>query len=81
MGYLCYTDRHTDIHTYTHTHTHNTTEPLVPEPNAFEVELATENLKGHKSSDVDQIQGERFTAGVRKFHYEIHNLITVFPCL
>jgi len=38
--------RQTDIHT---------AEPLKPEPNAFEVEMATEKLKGHKSPDIDQI--------------------------
>ena len=32
--------KHTDIHT---------AEPLVPEPSAFEVELAIEKLKSHKS--------------------------------
>jgi len=36
----------------------NTTEPLVSEPRAFEVELATEKLKRHKSSDADQIPVE-----------------------
>ena len=30
-------------------------ERLVPEPSAFEVEMGTENLKGHKSSGIDQI--------------------------
>jgi hypothetical protein len=30
-----------------------TAEPLVLEPSAFEVELATEKLKGHKSLDTD----------------------------
>jgi len=36
----------------------NTTEPLVPEPRAFEVELGTEKLKRHKSPDADQIPVE-----------------------
>jgi len=37
-------DRQTEIHT---------TEPLVPEPSAFEVELAIEKLKSHKSPGID----------------------------
>jgi hypothetical protein len=39
--------RQTEIHT---------AEPLVPEPSAFEVELAIEKLKSHKSPGIDQIQ-------------------------
>jgi hypothetical protein len=34
----------------------HTAEPLVPEPSAFEVELAIEKLKRHKSPGIDQIQ-------------------------
>jgi len=30
-----------------------TTEPLVPEPSAFEAELAVEKLKSHKSPGID----------------------------
>jgi hypothetical protein len=33
----------------------HTTEPLVPEPSALEVELANEKLKSYKSPDTDQI--------------------------
>ena len=33
----------------------HTEEPLVPEPSAFEVELAIEKLKSHKSAGNDQI--------------------------
>jgi len=36
--------RQTEIHT---------AEPLVPEPSAFDVELAIEKLKGHKSPGID----------------------------
>jgi hypothetical protein len=36
----------------------HTAEPLVPEPSAFEVELAIENLKSHKSPGIDQIPAE-----------------------
>ena len=35
-----------------------TTETLVAEKNASEVELAIENLKSHKSSGIDQIPAE-----------------------
>jgi hypothetical protein len=39
--------RQTEIHT---------TEPLVPEPSAFEVDMAIEKLKSHKSLGIDQSQ-------------------------
>jgi hypothetical protein len=38
--------RQTEIHT---------AEPLVPEPNASEVELVIEKLRSHKSPSIDQI--------------------------
>jgi len=41
--------RQTEIHT---------AKPLVPEPSASEVELATEKLKSHKSPGTDQIPAE-----------------------
>jgi hypothetical protein len=47
----------------------------VPEPSAFEVEMAIEKLKGHKSSDVDQVPAELIKAGGRTIYYEIHKLI------
>jgi hypothetical protein len=40
-------------------------EPLVPEPSAFEVELAIEKLKRHKSPGIDQIPAELTKAGGR----------------
>ena len=49
-----------------------TTEPLVPEPSAFEVELAIAKLKSHKSPGIDQIPAELIKAGRRKIRYEIH---------
>jgi len=52
--------RQTEIHT---------TEPLVPEPNAFEIELAIEKLKRHKSPGIDQIPAK---AGGRTIRSEIH---------
>jgi hypothetical protein len=48
--------RQTEIHT---------AEPLVPEPNAFEVEMAIEKLKTHKSSGTDQIPADLINAGGR----------------
>ena len=58
--------RQTEIHT---------AEPLVPEPSAFEVELAIEKLKGHKSPGIDQIPAELIKAGGRTIRSEIHKLI------
>jgi len=46
----------------------------VPEPNAFEVELAIEKLKSHKSPGIDQIPAEMTKAGGRIIHYAIHKL-------
>jgi len=53
----------------------HTAEPLVPEPRAFEIEMATEKLKRHKSPGTDQIPAELITAGCRTIHCEIHKLI------
>ena len=60
--------RQTEIHT---------TEPLVPEPSAFEVLLAIEKLKSHKSQVIDQIPTELFKSEGRTIRFEIHKL-TVF---
>jgi len=43
----------------------HTVEPLVPEPSAFEVELAIGKLKNHKSPGIDQIPAELIEAGGR----------------
>jgi hypothetical protein len=53
----------------------HTTEPLVPEPIALEVELAIEKLKSHKSPDSDQIPTELIKAGGRTICCVIHKLI------
>ena len=57
--------RHMEIHT---------SEPLVPEPSAFEVEMAIEMIKRHKSPDVDQIPAKLIKAGGRRICSKIHEL-------
>jgi len=52
----------------------HTAEPHVPEPCAFEVELAIEKLKSLKSPGIDQIPAEFITAGCRTIRCEIHKL-------
>jgi len=49
----------------------HTAEPLVPEPSAFEVELAIEHLNIHRSPGIDQIPAELR----QTICYEIHKLI------
>ena len=58
--------RQTEIHT---------AGPLGPEPSAFEVELAIEKLKRHKSPGTDQIPAALIKAGGRTIHFEIHKLV------
>jgi hypothetical protein len=58
--------RQTEIHT---------AEPLVPEPSAFEVELAIEELKSHKSPGIDQIPAELIKTGEKTIRPVIHKLI------
>jgi hypothetical protein len=58
--------RQTEIHT---------AEPLVPEPSAFEIELAIEKLKRHKPPGSDRIPAEMIKVGVRTIRSEVHNLI------
>ena len=53
----------------------HTAEPLVPEPSAFEVELAIEKLKSHKSPGIDQIPAELIKEGGRTIRFAIHKLI------
>ena len=47
----------------------------MPEPSAFEVELAIEKLNSHLRPDTDQIPAEMIKAGDRIIHYEIRKLI------
>jgi len=49
-------------------------EPHVPEASAFEVQLAIEKLKSHKSPGIDHIPAELIKKGRRTIRYEIHNL-------
>jgi hypothetical protein len=53
----------------------HTAQPLVPKPSAFEVEMAIEKLKRHKSPGIDQIPAELIEAGGRTIRSEIHKLI------
>ena len=62
------------FHDVRQTETH-TAEPLVPEPSAFEVDLAIEKLKSHKSPGIDQIPAELIKEGGRTIHYQIQKLI------
>ena len=50
----------------------HTAEPLVPEPGASEVELATEELKRHKSPGTDHIPAELIQGGSRTICSEIN---------
>jgi len=58
--------RQTEIHT---------AEPLVPEPSAFEIALAIEKLKRHRSPGIDQMPAELIKAGGRAIRSEIHKLV------
>ena len=49
----------------------HTAEPQGPEPNDFEVEMAIEKLKRHKSPGTDQIPAEMIKAGGRRICSEI----------
>ena len=45
------------------------------ETDAFDFEMAIENLESHKSSGIDQIPAELIKAGSTTICYEIHKLI------
>ena len=47
-------------------------ESLVPEPSAFEVEVAIEKLRRHKSPGIDQIPAELIKTESRINYSEIH---------
>ena len=63
-------------HDVRQTETHRA-EPLVPEPSAFEDDLAIEKLKSHKSPGVDQIPAE-LRKGVEQFAIRSINLLFLF---
>jgi len=52
----------------------HTVEPLMPEPHAFEVAMATGELKRYKLPGNDQIPAELIKAGGRTTCFEIHKL-------
>jgi len=56
----------------------HTTEPLVPEPSAFEIELVIEKLKSHKSPGIDQIPVDIIQAWVEQFAKRSTNLLLLF---
>ena len=62
------------VHDFGQTETH-TAEPLVPEPSAFEVDLAIEKHKSHKSPGIDQIPAELIKEAGRPIRYQIYKLI------
>ena len=47
----------------------------MPEPSAFEVDLAIEKLKSHKSPSIGQIPAELIKEACRTIRYQIHKLI------
>ena len=52
-----------------------TAEPLVPDPSAFQFEMAIEKIKRHKSPRIDQIPAELIKAGGSIIFCGIHKLI------
>ena len=58
--------RQTEIHT---------ADLLLRELSAFEIEMAVEKLKKHKSPGIDQIPAEFIKAGRRTIRSDIHKLI------
>jgi hypothetical protein len=52
----------------------HTDEPLMPEPSSFEVQIAIEKLKRHKSPDTDKIPAEMIQEGGNTLCSEIHRL-------
>jgi len=63
------------IYIYTHIGNIHTAEPLVLEPSASEVGLATGKLKSHKPPGIDQTPAELIKAGGKTICCEIHKLI------
>jgi len=55
----------------------HTAVPLLPEPSAFEFEMAIEKLKRHNSPSIVQIPAELIKAWGRKIRSEIHKFINL----
>ena len=53
----------------------HTAKPLAPELNGFEVGMAIETLKRHKSPCIDEISEKMIKAGSRTIHSVVHKLI------
>jgi hypothetical protein len=53
----------------------HTAEPLVPDPNSFDSEIAIGKLKNFKLPGNGQILAELIQAGGETLHSEIHKLI------
>jgi len=56
----------------------HTAQPLVPEPSAFDIELAIEKPKIPKSPGIVQITAELIKAGVEQFDMRFINLLFLF---
>ena len=56
----------------------HTAEPLVFEPSTFEVEMAIEKVKGHKSPSIDQIAAEFIKSGGGTICYKSINVLIRF---
>jgi hypothetical protein len=59
----------------------HTAEPVAAEPSAFEVEMAIEKLKRHKSPGIDQIPAELIKTSGRTICFKIHTLVNHCICL
>ena len=55
-----------------------TAEPLVPEPSAFQVEMANEKLERHTSPGIGQIPAEMVKIGGEQFTLRTVNLLILF---
>jgi hypothetical protein len=51
------------------------TEPLIPEPNLFEVEIAIGKLKSYKSPGTDQIPAKLIKVGAERLYSEIETYL------
>jgi hypothetical protein len=56
----------------------HTAQPLMFQPRALEVEMATENLKRQKSPDIDQIPAELIKVEDTKIRYRSSNVLILF---